>query len=37
MQLRDIMVQYSVLLPTYNERDNLPLCLWLIYQVAEKE
>jgi hypothetical protein len=22
--------QYSVLLPTYNERENLPIVLWLI-------
>ena len=21
---------YSIILPTYNERDNLPLCVWLI-------
>lgn len=31
------MVKYSVLLPTYNERDNLPICLWLVFQVAAKE
>jgi len=23
-------IEYSILLPTYNERDNLPLCVWLI-------
>lgn len=22
--------QYSILLPTYNERENLPICIWLI-------
>lgn len=22
--------KYSILLPTYNERENLPICIWLI-------
>jgi dolichol-phosphate mannosyltransferase len=22
--------KYSILLPTYNEKDNLPICIWLI-------
>merc|ERR1719187_2873907 len=25
-------IQYSILLPTYNERENLPLIIWLIFQ-----
>lgn len=24
------MTKYSVLLPTYNERENLPLMIWLL-------
>lgn len=24
------MAKYSVLLPTYNERENLPLMIWLL-------
>ncbi len=24
------MVEYSIILPTYNERENLPLITWLI-------
>ncbi|CAD5226732.1 unnamed protein product [Bursaphelenchus xylophilus] len=24
------MTLYSIILPTYNEKDNLPICLWLI-------
>lgn len=29
---------YSIILPTYNERENLPICIWLInqYLVAAK-
>jgi len=26
--------KYSVLLPTYNEKDNLPLIMWLLMQTA---
>lgn len=28
--------KYSVLLPTYNEKDNLPLIIWLLVQHFEK-
>ena len=28
--------KYSILLPTYNERENLPLITWLIVQAFEK-
>jgi len=28
--------KYSVLLPTYNERENLPLITWLLMKVAEE-
>ena len=31
------MVQYSILLPTYNERENLPICVWLIDKYLRKE
>jgi len=27
---------YSVLLPTYNERENLPICIWLIVRAFEQ-
>ena len=30
-----VKVKYSVLLPTYNERENLPLIIWLIVQAFE--
>ena len=26
--------KYSVLLPTYNERENLPLIIWLLMKTA---
>ena len=29
--------KYSVLLPTYNERENLPLIMWLLMDCAEKK
>lgn len=29
--------KYSVLLPTYNERDNLPVIINLIFNMAEKK
>ena len=28
--------KYSVILPTYNERENLPLILWLIVKYFDK-
>ena len=31
------MVKYSVLLPTYNERDNLPIVTYLIFKVAAEK
>ncbi|CEL99870.1 unnamed protein product [Vitrella brassicaformis CCMP3155] len=30
------MVEYSIILPTYNERDNLPLIIWLIVGELQK-
>ena len=30
------MTKYSILLPTYNERENLPIILWLINDVMTK-
>ena len=30
------MAKYSILLPTYNERENLPIILWLINDVMTK-
>ncbi|CAG0899748.1 unnamed protein product [Darwinula stevensoni] len=30
------MLKYSVLLPTYNERENLPLVVWLIVEAFEE-
>ena len=29
--------KYSVLLPTYNERENLPLIIYLLMDTAESE
>ena len=29
-------MKYSILLPTYNERENLPIILWLINDVMTK-
>jgi hypothetical protein len=29
-QLASAKNRYSVILPTYNERDNLPLIIWLL-------
>ncbi|XP_015788822.1 dolichol-phosphate mannosyltransferase subunit 1 [Tetranychus urticae] len=31
------MVQYSILLPTYNEKENLPLIIWLIVKYMDAE
>jgi dolichol-phosphate mannosyltransferase len=28
--------KYSILLPTYNEKDNLPICIWLIEKHLSK-
>lgn len=28
--------RYSVLLPTYNERENLPLIVWLLVKYFEQ-
>jgi len=30
-------VKYSVLLPTYNERENLPLIIWLLMNMADEQ
>ena len=30
-------VKYSVLLPTYNERENLPLIMWLLMRTSEEQ
>jgi dolichol-phosphate mannosyltransferase len=30
------MPKYSIILPTYNERDNLPVIVFLIFEMAEK-
>lgn len=29
--------KYSVLLPTYNERENLPLIMWLLMRTSEEK
>ena len=29
--------KYSVLLPTYNEKENLPVIVYLIFEMAEKQ
>lgn len=34
---RATMVKYSVLLPTYNERENLPLVVFMLDAVFRKE
>lgn len=31
------MVKYSVILPTYNERENLPLIIFLIMDMAKRK
>ena len=31
------MVKYSVLLPTYNERDNIALITWLLVDTFERK
>jgi dolichol-phosphate mannosyltransferase len=28
---------YSIILPTYNEKDNLPIIIWLIMKYMERE
>lgn len=30
------MAKYSILLPTYNEKENLPIIIWLIDQTMTK-
>ena len=30
------MTKYSILLPTYNERENLPIIIWLINESLSK-
>lgn len=38
-QLKKLMGEgdkYSVLLPTYNERENLPLIIWLLVKFFEQ-
>jgi dolichol-phosphate mannosyltransferase len=32
----DITDKYSILLPTYNEHDNLPIIVWLIVKYMDK-
>jgi hypothetical protein len=29
--------KYSVLLPTYNERQNLPIIIWMLIKVFEEQ
>ncbi len=29
--------KYSVLMPTYNEKENLPLITWLLRSIAEEK
>lgn len=29
--------KYSILLPTYNERENLPIIIWLIVKYLENK
>ena len=29
--------KYSILLPTYNEKDNLPIIIYLIFETAQKK
>ena len=31
------MSKYSVLMPTYNERENLPLIVWLLMKTSEEQ
>ncbi len=30
------MPKYSVILPTYNERENLPVIIFLLFEMAQK-
>jgi dolichol-phosphate mannosyltransferase len=30
------MPKYSIILPTYNERENLPVIVYLIFEMAKK-
>ena len=29
--------RYSVILPTYNERENIPIIVWLLVEVFEQQ
>jgi dolichol-phosphate mannosyltransferase len=29
--------KYSVLLPTYNERENIPIIIWLLVETFERK
>jgi len=35
--IEKLMSKYSVILPTYNERENLPLIIYLIMDMAKKK
>ena len=37
MRTRQAAPKYSVLLPTYNERDNIALIVWLLVETFEKQ
>jgi dolichol-phosphate mannosyltransferase len=30
------MTKYSIILPTYQERENLPVIIYLIFEMAQK-
>ena len=32
----EVKEKYSILLPTYNEKDNLPIIIWLIVKAFEE-
>ena len=33
-KLNILMSKYSIILPTYNERENLPVIVYLIFEMA---
>jgi hypothetical protein len=35
-KMEKVKSKYSILLPTFNERENLPIIVWLIVQEFEK-
>ena len=37
VRTRQAAPKYSVLLPTYNERDNIALIVWLLVETFEKQ